>query len=218
MVIEFFGLPGSGKTSALTMVAQQALRGRSVLGLGTYTHVYTTYQCAGCCKLNFSALGKYDFTDSLLIIDEISLYADNRNFKSFSADLLYFFKLHRHYHVDVIWCSQSFTDADKKIRDVTDTAYLIEPWFFGITHLKPLVKYFDMSFGKVAEGVVVAPMSRWVWCYRPKYYKYFDSYSRKSLPAPVLEYWDSIPTVIDDAKKLSLTSLISSAKSLIHKD
>ena len=89
MIIEIFGLPRSGKTTTLCMIAQNALKGKSVLGLGKYENVFTTFFCRGCKKLDFADLGKYDFSNSLILIDEISLYADNRNFKNFDSDLLY---------------------------------------------------------------------------------------------------------------------------------
>ena len=136
MIYEIFGLPGSGKTTTLTYIAQNALKGRSVLGLGRYERVFTTFYCQGCYKIDFSDLKQYDFSNSLILIDEISLYADNRQFKNFDTDFIYFFKLHRHYHIDLIWCSQSYSDADKKIRDVTDTVFLAERGWFGYTLLK----------------------------------------------------------------------------------
>ena len=53
-------------------------------------------------QINFDEIAYYDYSDSLIIIDEISLHADNRDFKTFSKELLEFFKLawslsHRYY-------------------------------------------------------------------------------------------------------------------------
>lgn len=182
MIYEIFGLPGSGKTTTLTYIAQNALKGRSVLGLGKYERVFTTFYCQGCYKIDFNDLKQYDFSNSLILIDEISLYADNRQFKNFDTDFIYFFKLHRHYHIDLIWCSQSYSDADKKIRDVTDTVFLAERGLFGYTLLKRIYHNYSFSGRDIKDTYDIAPRIEWKRIKRSKYYKYFDSYSHKDLP------------------------------------
>lgn len=183
MIYELFGLPSSGKTTTLTMIAQNALRKKSVLGLGIYDRVFTSFYCEGCLKINFDELKYYDFSNSLIIIDEISLYADNRNFKSFDADLLYFFKLHRHYHIDLIWSSQSYSDADKKIRDVTDTIFLLErSRINGFSVIKKIYHNYSFSNRQINDTYDIAPRVQWKYIYRPKWYKYFNSFEHKELP------------------------------------
>lgn len=184
MIYEIFGLPRSGKTTTLTYIAQKALKGKSVLGFGKYERVFTTFFCKGCYKIDFNDLKKYDFSNSLILIDEISLYADNRNFKNFDSDILYFFKLHGHYHIDLVWCSQSYSDADKKIRDVTDTVFLLEP--FHLPHVSVLKRiYHNYSFAgrNITDTYDIAPFFQWKLIFRKKYYQYFDSYDHKKLPA-----------------------------------
>lgn len=189
MIIEIHGFPGSGKTTVLTMIAQRALKGKSTLGLFPSKTVLTSFPCPGCYQLDFDQLGKYNFHDCLVIIDEISLYADNRSFKNFSDSLLYFFKLHRHMGIDLVWCSQSATDADKKIRTVTERSYIIDS-YFCFTAIKPIFKSHTVVEGQPGELFELAPPAYWRWCYRPKWYKYFDSYSVKPLPEPQLKMWD----------------------------
>ena len=92
MIYEIAGLPRSGKTTALAMIAQRCLKGKSTAGIAPHGNVFTTFYCKGCYKLEFMDLKKYDFSDSLILIDEISLFADNRDFKSFDKDLIYFFQ------------------------------------------------------------------------------------------------------------------------------
>lgn len=196
MIIELHGFPGSGKTTVLTMIAQRSLIGKSTLGLYPAKTVLTTFPCPGCYELDFDDLGMYNFCDCLMIIDEISLYADNRNFKNFSDNLLYFFKLHRHYNIDLVWCSQSATDADKKIRAVTEMSYIIDPLPFQFTAIKPIIKQHGLKNGEPAEIFELAPPIRWTYCYRPKWYKYFDSFQTRKLPEPDLKLWDCLPVEI----------------------
>lgn len=189
MVIEIHGFPGAGKTTVLTMIAQRALQGKTTLGLAPCDTVFTSFPCPGCYQLDFNLLGKVNFHDCIMIVDEISLYADNRNFKQFSESLLYFFKLHRHFKIDLVWCSQSATDADKKIRAVTERSYIIDS-FFCWTLIKPVYKYHTVVGGEPGERFELAPVVDWTWCFRPRWYKYFDSFETKLLPEPELLLWD----------------------------
>lgn len=189
MVIEIHGFPGAGKTTVLTMIAQRALQGKSTLGLPRTREVYTSFPCAGCYKLDFYQLGKQNFHDCLIIIDEISLYADNRNFKNFSDALLYFFKLHRHANISLVWCSQNATDADKKIRGVTEKLYIIES-YLCFTAIKPIDKWHSVVNGEPNEKYQLARLHKWKWCFRPRWYKYFNSFDIKPLPDFEPEFWE----------------------------
>lgn len=187
-VVEIHGFPGAGKTTVLTMIAQRSLQGKETLGIPPYKMVLTSFPCPGCYQLDFSQLGKVNFHDCLMIIDEISLFADSRDYKKFSEDLLYFFKLHRHFHISLVWCSQSATDADKKIRTVTERSYIIDK-FFWWTFIKPIYKKHTVKNGVPDENFMLAPSLDWVWCFRPHWYKYFDSFETKPLPEPDLKLW-----------------------------
>ena len=190
MIIEIHGFPGSGKTTVLTMIAQRALQGKSTLWLPPAKKVFTTFPCPGCFKLDFDQLGKYNFHDCLILIDEVSMYADNRNFQKFSDDLKYFFKLHRHYHINLCWASQSSRDADLKIRAVTERCYIIDKYLW-FTAIKPILKYHTVRGGSPGERYELAPPADWKWCFRPKWYSYFDSFLEpKALPEPELELWE----------------------------
>ena len=162
MVIEIHGFPGSGKTTVLTMIAQNALKGRSVLGLPKTKQVFTSFACSGCYKLDFFQLGKLHFHDCLILVDEISLYADNRNFRNFSTDLLEFFKLHRHDNISLVWCSQDSSDADKKIRGVTEKLFIIDA-YGPFTAIKPIEKWHSVSGGEPNPKYRLARFYRWNW-------------------------------------------------------
>lgn len=203
MIIEIHGFPGAGKTTVLTMIAQRSLQGKETLGIKPHKKVFTTFACPGCYKLDFDALGSYDFRDCLMLIDEISLFADNRKFRSFSDNLLYFFKLHRHFGISLVWCSQSATDADKKIRSVTEMSYIIDK-YFSFTAIKPILKSHTVKGGEPGELFELAPLVYWSWCYRPRWYSFFDSFDTKPLPEPCLELWSTAPVT----KKIFLRRLL----------
>lgn len=189
MMIEIHGFPGAGKTTVLTMIAQKLLSGKSIMGLVPREKVYTSFPCPGCLKINPKEIGKIDFSNATIIIDEISEFFDNRQYKNFDSDTMMYMKLSRHYKNDIVIASQSATDADKKIRSLVSTTYIIDK-FFCFTAIKPIHKYHALVNGEPGERFEIAPISSWKWCYRPKYYKYFDSYQIKPLPPAQIEYWE----------------------------
>ena len=68
MIKGVFGLPRSGKTTYLAKLAYKAQK----KGIKVYTNFY----CKGCYTLDFDSLGVYDYSDCLLLIDEISLFCE----------------------------------------------------------------------------------------------------------------------------------------------
>lgn len=192
MILGIWGLPGSGKTTTLTAISQKALARKKFLPelRNDYKYVFTNFYSEGCYKLDFDDLKNCARENSLMIIDEISLYADSRNFKTFDAGLMYFFKMHRHYGIDLIWCSQSASDADKKIRDITDTFYLLEPsWIPHRSTLKKIYHNFSFANRQITDTYDVAPFVQWKHIYLRKYFKYFDSYEKQERPEIKLEVW-----------------------------
>lgn len=185
MIYEIFGLPRSGKTTTLCAIGQSVLNGKNFLDFRAknYERVFSTFFCRGLNKLNFEDLTKYDFSNSLVLIDEISLYCDNRNYKNFDSDLLYFFKMHGHYNIDLVWCSQSYQDADKKVRDVTDTVYYLEQSRIpNFSTIKKIYHNIDFKKGQIIEAYDLAPFYKAKYIYRPKWYDYFNSYEHKEQP------------------------------------
>lgn len=179
MIKGVFGLPRSGKTTYLAKLAFQAQkRGKKV---------YTNFYCKGCYTLDFDALGVNDYSDCLILIDEISLFCDSRSFKNYSDNHKYFFALHAHYGCDIVYCSQSYMDCDKKIRNVTDSLYQIKPWFFGLSRVRPIAKQFIIEKGAISEYYEVQGLGSFV--YRKRYYKMFDSFERKELPPNTETLW-----------------------------
>lgn len=201
MVVEIHGFPGSGKTTVLTMIAQRSLQGKETLGIPPCDTVLTSFPCPGCYELDFELLGKKNFHNCLMILDEVSMYADARHFKNFSDSLLYFFKFHRHHNINLVWASQSASDADKKIREVTQCSYIIDK-FFCFTAVKPILKTHTVRSGDPDIKFELAPPIMWQWCFRPRWYKYFDSYAVKELPEPVLKLWFELPPELQPKQKL----------------
>ena len=91
MISLYFGLPGQGKTTILAMLALQASKDKR------YKHVYSNIplRIEGVTYIDNKCIGKYDLSDCLILIDEGTIFADSRDFKSFGADKIYYFMLQK---------------------------------------------------------------------------------------------------------------------------
>lgn len=189
----YFGLPGAGKT---TMMVYRAIKAKQS---GRYQNIYCNVRIKvpGVTYIDNDCIGKYDLNNCLILIDEATLFADNRAYKSFDAGKLLYFLEHRHFKADIILFTQQWDGVDKKIRVITDRVYYVYKgiflgrWFtrcyripYGI--IIPSGKKSDgEKLGDIIQGyckphLIVRLLSPWL--FRPAYYKYFDSWERPYLP------------------------------------
>lgn len=207
MISGIFGLPGSGKSLFLGMIAQRAVNGKDInrhgLILGSlrkYKYVYTNFSCSGCYKLDYDKLGVVNYKDCLILVDEIMLLSDSRDYRKFTDNLKFFYSEHRKSNCDFIYASQSYDDVDKKIRNRTQTLYYVDRSFLNFSVVKRIVNYFDVGNGKINEGYIYAPPATDFYFWRPKYYQYIDSYElingQLANQEPDLIPWETTKAVI----------------------
>lgn len=207
----YFGLPGCGKTTLLSALALKAVRSDK------YRNVYSNVplKIFGVTYIDNSCIGKYILEDALILIDEATLYADSRDHKNFTQGQLTYFLEHRHFNVDIVLFTQQWDGVDRKIRVITDRVYYVYKglflghWFtryyripYGIIIPNPK-KDGNSTLGEIIQGYCqpnffVRLFSPWL--YRPKYYKYFDSWSRPSgflpLPPSYTPYYECVDDVV----------------------
>lgn len=184
MVSAVFGLPGAGKSLLLSWIGHRAIQGRSINVHGfscgffdKYARVYTNFPLEGAYKLDFDLLGIADYNHCLILIDEIQLFADSRNFKNFSEYLSNFFTQHRKDHIDLIWCSQSFKNCDLRIRSVTDKLYYIDRSWFNLIRVRAINSYFRVN-GDIQEGYEYCSGFNTKYFIPQTLYKYCDTWSK----------------------------------------
>ena len=183
-----FGLRGSGKSLLLSYIAHRAYVGKRInfkgfkisscgiiKGFNSYERIYTNFPSEGCYKLDFERLGYDNYHDCLMLIDEVQLFADSRNFKSFGDNLKYFFSMHRHYRTDIVLCSQSYGAVDARIRSLLHRLYYIDS-LGKFIRCREIIPYFDVH-GKIDEGADYASGFNTKYFFAPRMYKYNDTFA-----------------------------------------
>lgn len=175
-----FGLPGQGKSTYMAYLAKKALTTRS--GKKRYDRVYCNFNMMGCYKLEYEDLGRYNFENCLILLDEMMNEADSRDFKKFDAFKKYFFSNHRHYGLDIVYFTQAWDDVDKKIRNNTQELYYIKKLgcFSCIIPIKQILTVDELSH-QIVTGYKLRGLAYASVIFRPLYYKWFDSYERRQL-------------------------------------
>lgn len=195
MITCYFGVPGVGKTTIATRIAQKELK-RIRRGKSQYDYVLTNFACKGCHRVTFQDIGRMDIQNCLIIFDEITLDADNRNFKSFAKESVEGFVLHRHYFNDIIVLTQYYQMVDVKIRNLTQRLYIMtKSYVLPISKYKQVFRTYVIN-EHTQELVMGYRFANWIEIFlsclpfnfsfgklfglvwRPKWYKYFDSHDQ----------------------------------------
>lgn len=194
-LIMVFGKKGAGKTTFLTKLAYQyQKKGRPV---------YSTEWAPGVRMFDVQMIGKMSFPEnSVIFIDEVGMIWDNRNFKSFRADVRDYFKLQRHYKHTVYLFSQTF-DVDIKLRNLTDAMYLLKchmGWLSVARKIKRdivLVQPTGESESRIADSLEFEPFllslfgcKTIIFTFIPRWAKLFNSHEAPELGPNISTYVD----------------------------
>lgn len=190
-----FGKKGSGKSSYLAKLALRYQKN----GYHVYTNM-ADLAIPGVRLIDPRDLGDYvPDSNSVVLLDEVGMLYDNRNYKDFKNSVRDFFKLQRHYRCIVYLASQSF-DVDKKLRDLTDMMFLCVGVGNTLSVLKPISKKITLtdasSLGesRITDNLRFSPIFAWKVTFLPKYSKYFQSFLAPDLPHLEYTEFNSVPT------------------------
>lgn len=205
-----FGKKGSGKSTLMVRMAYEYLA-------DGWT-VFCTERLDGCIHINYEDIGFKNIPPySLLLVDEVGMIWDNRNFKNFKPEVRDWFKLQRHYKVKVVLFSQTF-DIDKKLRDLTDDMFLctnvlrVFSWAKRITRKVVLVQPGPDSPARIDEELAYDSFIFWpfgsrILTFIPRWAPFFDSHNCPELdavewePEPELKIPKSLTKVRKKQKK-----------------
>lgn len=206
MISGYFGVPGCGKTTILAKIAQTELR-RIKKGKSAYKHVLTNFYCKGCERIQLNDYKNYVTHGCLVLLDELTLDADSRSHKSFPAEVKEFIVMHRHLNNDIVYFVQDYSRVDKTIRELTyDLWYVrkpVVPFFSRFSIARRIFRNITINeftsdlvmgyrFSKFLERIFISCAK---FTYRPRWYKYFDSFDEGALAdVPELPYvpWDKV--------------------------
>lgn len=207
-LIFIFAKKGQGKSTLLTKMALHHLR--------RGWEVYSTEPIPGCHLIAPEDIGYFEFpSHSLIVIDEIGMIWDNRNFKNFKPEVRDWFKLQRHRKCKVICASQSF-DVDKKIRDLADDMFLLQKKFRVFSYGKRILKILDIteatgdSESRIVDNLKFDSIL-WFWAgsrtltFIPAWTKYFNTFAAPELghkEFPVIPAYGLALPLDDDKEEL----------------
>lgn len=199
-----FGKKGSGKTTFLAKTAYQYLK--------KGYPVYCTENIAGTIHFNVEDIGKVTFPEySVILIDEVGMIWDNRNFKNFRPEVRDYFKYQRHEKHIVYLFSQTF-DIDLKLRNLTDCMYLCTCHFGWLSIARKIKRSIVLvqpqgdSESRIADNLQFEPLlfslfgaRTCIFTFIPHWVKLFDSHEKLGLPMTDASQISPVP---DSARKM----------------
>lgn len=203
MIRVFFGNIGCGKSTLICKFIKQFTKRKD------YEYYYTNLETKdlGAFFINSESLKTLGTwtprPNSYFAIDESGIEFNNRNYKAMPQTLIKWLKLSRHYRCDVDVFSQSWEDMDVTIRRLASQLWYVSKLgpisiyrrvykTVGIddtTH--QIIDKYRMEKGiwlilqplkLLGLAKLLPQLDGWKFCYRPKYYRYFDSYAVPELP------------------------------------
>lgn len=171
----YVGKKGSGKTTILTSIALKYLK--------KGVKVYSTEDIPGCFTFDPRDIGKYDFdSGSVILIDEISLVFNNRDWTNFDKDKIEWFVLQRHHRNKVVIATQS-SSFEKTIRDLVDQLFIVKKLFRVFILARPVNRVVDINNNEAGDNAGGQIVFKYRYSGLPKVYllplytPFFDSFS-----------------------------------------
>lgn len=186
-LIMVFGKKGSGKTTFLAKTAYRYLK--------KGYPVYSTEKVPGVIQFDVQKIGHVTFPeDAVILIDEVGMIWDNRNFKTFRPEVRDYFKYQRHERHIVYLFSQTF-DIDLKLRNLTDCMYLCTCKFGWLSIARKIKRSIILvhpqgdAESRIADDLEFEPII-WslfgartcIFTYIPNWINLFDSHEKLGLP------------------------------------
>ena len=208
----YFGVPGSGKTTLAAYLAKSVMYESRVITwakahpnrfsdwlinsslLKREMSVYSNVPITGARALDPKEdVGRYMMVDGKVIIDEAGIEYNNRNFRAFSPEAIYWYKYHRHYQCSVDVFSQSYEDMDITLRRLAQNYFVVKksiiPYFIVCKRIKRKVGIDDNTHQIIDKFYFGLPIISSKWIFAPPLWKLFNSFSRKELPDKEWSVW-----------------------------
>lgn len=225
MINVYFGSPGSGKTTHIMYLIKKQIKYLSswkyrLSKIPVFSKFFPkkpdyyftnvkdcVFPFYPSSELGVSALPPY----SVYYLDEAGIDFNNRKYKTMSQSTIAYLKLHRHYKHDVNIYSQSWEDMDVTLRRLADRYYYLKKVgpFTLVRRVRKIVTI-DNNTQQIIDGYkftgilwrlvpkFLGGFKSFYFVFRPKYYKYFDSYAIEN---PLPEY-ESEPIPVTNGDRI----------------
>lgn len=210
MIRVFFGSPGCGKTTHAVKILRTFKKRKYKYGFCNFT---TSLPVQYLTSKDLKTLGEWTPPKgSYLSVDEAGIEYNNRKFKTMSQSVIEWYKLHRHYCVDVDIFSQSWDDMDITLRRLADQLWYLRrigPFTLSrrvykrVTINQETEQIIDgyrmekglwlilQPFRLLGLALIFPQLKGWGLTFRPFYYRYFDSWETPDTP---VRFADPVPT------------------------
>ena len=186
--VQIFAPPGTGKTTIAAHITRLFVRNEIIKKAEEENKkVYSNVPIIGALKFDVKDLGKKEFRNCKLIIDEAGSKVGNRNWHSnLDNDQIEFLKKHRHYNVDIYLFSQAYGDVDNKFRELTTKLYMLKksriPFMIYALAIR---KKMDLINGQIVEFFEWSKKESFR-IFNANLWAYFNSYD-EGKPLPKME-------------------------------
>ena len=174
-----FAPPGCGKsTTAAMMISKYTKKGITC---------YANFDVKGAIRIKWKDIGKYNFKNSVVFIDEAGIDVNNRKYMDMAISQIEYLKKHRHYRCEMWFFSQSHEDIDVTVRRLAQNYYVVSRTLLNrFTH----GFYFKRAVKKIGidkETRQFMDFYDWVLFSKykfngKKYWGMFDSFDTSDLP------------------------------------
>ena len=173
-IFTLFAPPGCGKTTTLALLVAHYTKKKY--------RIYANFDCKGTIPIKWEHVGKYNFKNSVVLIDEAGIDVNSRKFMELTADKIKYLKTHRHYRCEMWFASQAYDDIDITVRRLSQRYYLVSRTFFNFITKKFYIRCIKKSISidkntrQIIDAYDFVPFSKYKFKGR-KLFKMFNSFS-----------------------------------------
>ncbi len=173
-IFTLFAPPGCGKTTTLALLVAHYTKKKY--------RIYANFDCKGTIPIKWDDVGKYNFRNSVVLIDEAGIDVNSRKFMELTADKIKYLKTHRHYRCEMWFASQAYDDIDITVRRLSQRYYLVSRTFFNFLTKKFYIRCIKKSISidkntrQIIDAYDFVPFSKYKFKGR-KLFKMFNSFS-----------------------------------------
>lgn len=181
-----FAPPGCGKSTTAALMISKYTKKKITC--------YANFDCKGAIRIKWKDVGKYNFENSVVFIDEAGIDVNNRKYMDMAIEQIEYLKKHRHYRCEMWFFSQSHEDIDVTVRRLAQNYYVVSRTLLNRFTHKFYFKRAVKKIGIDKDTHQFIDYYEWVLFSKykfngKKYWGMFDSFDTSDLPDfPQIKY------------------------------